>query len=58
MAVYIKHAEIRVENDYDVNVKAESEIADLKKELSEIKELLKQHLDKTKPTDQKPDNQP
>ena len=37
-----KHAEIRSENDYRINLKAEKEIADLKKELIEIKELLKQ----------------
>jgi uncharacterized membrane protein len=44
-----KHAEIRAENDYAVNVKAETEIHDLKKELMEIKELLKKHIDQTQP---------
>lgn len=37
-----RHAEIRSENDYEVNLKAEKEIAELKKELTEIKELLNQ----------------
>jgi uncharacterized membrane protein len=37
-----KHSEIRAENDYEVNLKAENEIAELKKELTEIKELLNQ----------------
>lgn len=41
-----KHAEIRAENDYEVNLKAEKEIADLKNELAEIKELLKKHVQK------------
>lgn len=40
-----KHAEIRAENDYQINVKAENEIAELKKEVVEIKELLKKFLD-------------
>ena len=35
-----KHAEIRAENDYEINLKAEKEIAELKKELTEIKGLL------------------
>lgn len=39
-----KHSEIRAENDYEVNLKAEQEIAELKNELAEIKELLKQHM--------------
>jgi uncharacterized membrane protein len=39
-----KHAEIRAENDYEVNLKAEKEIAELKAELKEIKALLKQHI--------------
>ncbi len=41
-----KHAEIRAENDYEVNLKAEKEIGELKNELAEIKELLKQHVQK------------
>ena len=41
-----KHAEIRAENDYEIDLKAEKEIADIKKELTEIKKLLKQSLDK------------
>lgn len=32
-----KHAEIRAENDYKINLKAEKEIAELKQELLEIK---------------------
>ena len=40
-----KHAEIRAGNDYQINVKAENEIAELKKEVVEIKELLKKILD-------------
>ena len=40
-----KHAEIRAENDYQINVKAENEIAELKKEVVEIKELLKIFID-------------
>jgi len=39
-----KHAEVRAENDYEINLKAEKEIADLKKDLEEIKSLLKQFL--------------
>ena len=35
-----KHAEIRVENDFDVNVKAEKEIEEIKQELRDIKQLL------------------
>jgi uncharacterized membrane protein len=41
-----KHAEIRAENDYEINLKAEKEIAELKDELEEIKSLLKQHIQK------------
>ena len=40
-----KHTELRAENDYQINVKAENEIAELKKEVVEIKELLKKFLD-------------
>lgn len=39
-----KHAEIRAENDYQINLKAEKEIAELKKELLEIKKLLEHNL--------------
>ncbi|MEN9303419.1 MAG: hypothetical protein RL264_1848 [Bacteroidota bacterium] len=39
-----KHAEIRAENDYKINVKAEKEIAELKQELKEIKSLLLQQM--------------
>ena len=41
-----KHAEVRAENDYEINLKAEKEIADLKKDLEEIKSLLRQYLPK------------
>ena len=41
-----KHAEVRAENDYEINLKAEKEIADLKKDLEEIKNLLKLYLPK------------
>lgn len=37
-----KFAEIRAENDYEVNLKAEKEIVELKIELTEIKLLLKE----------------
>jgi len=40
-----KHTDIRAENDYQVNLKAEQEIAELKKELLEIKTLLKKSLE-------------
>ncbi len=36
-----KHFEIRAETDYEVNLKAEKEIEEIKNELSEIKELIK-----------------
>jgi uncharacterized membrane protein len=39
-----KHAEILADNDFQVNIKAEKEIAELKQELVEIKEMLKKHL--------------
>lgn len=39
-----KHAEIRAENDYQINLKAEKEIAELKQEILELKQLLQQHL--------------
>lgn len=35
-----KHNEIRAENDYEINAKAEKEIEELKKELAEIKAIL------------------
>lgn len=35
-----KFAEVRAENDYEINVKAEQEINDLKNELAEIKNML------------------
>lgn len=41
-----KHSEIRAENDYEINLKAEKEIASLQKDLTEIKSLLKQYIDK------------
>jgi len=41
-----KHAEVRAENDYEINLKAEKEIADLKKDLEEIKSLLRQYIEK------------
>jgi uncharacterized membrane protein len=41
-----RHSEIRAENDYEINLKAEREIADLKKDITEIKNLLKQYIDK------------
>ncbi len=41
-----KHSEIRAENDYEINLKAEKEIADLKNDLTEIKTLLNQLIPK------------
>jgi uncharacterized membrane protein len=41
-----KHSEIRAENDYEINLKAEKEIAELKKDLTEIKSLLNQCIKK------------
>jgi uncharacterized membrane protein len=35
-----KHSEIRAETDYEVNLKAEKEVEEIKQELKEIKELL------------------
>jgi uncharacterized membrane protein len=35
-----KHSEIRAENDFEVNVRAEKEIEEIKQELKEIKSLL------------------
>jgi uncharacterized membrane protein len=41
-----KHAEIRAENDYQINLKAEKEIAEIKQELADLKKLLEEHLSK------------
>jgi uncharacterized membrane protein len=35
-----KHSELRADADYEVNLKSEREIAEIKKELEEIKQLL------------------
>lgn len=40
-----KHSEIRAENDYKINLKAEKEIKELKNELSIIKDLLQKNID-------------
>jgi uncharacterized membrane protein len=42
-----KHSEIRAENDYQINLKAEKEIADLKKELTDLKVLIREYLEKS-----------
>jgi uncharacterized membrane protein len=39
-----KHAEIRAENDYEINLKAEKEVQDLKEELATIKKMLEELL--------------
>jgi uncharacterized membrane protein len=39
-----KHAEIRAETDFEVNVRAEKEIAELRNDLNEIKDLLNKLL--------------
>ena len=39
-----KHSELLADNDFQVNKKAEQEIAELKKEILEIKTLLKNNL--------------
>ncbi|MCX7744285.1 MAG: DUF1003 domain-containing protein [Flavobacteriales bacterium] len=39
-----KHAEIRAENDYQVNLKAEKEIAEIKQELANLKKLLEENV--------------
>lgn len=39
-----KHAEIRAETDFEVNMKAEKEIEDIKRELDDIKNLLQKFL--------------
>ena len=41
-----KHAEVRAENDYEINLKAEKEIAELKKDLDELKNMLRQYMEK------------
>lgn len=41
-----KHSEIRAENDYQINLQSEKEIAELKKELTELKVLIKEYLKK------------
>lgn len=41
-----KHSEIRAENDYQINLKAEKEILELKEELVEMKVMLMQLLEK------------
>lgn len=43
-----KHSEIRAETDYEVNLKAEKEIEDIKQELEEIKKLLSEFLQSKK----------
>lgn len=43
-----KHSEIRAETDYEVNLKAEKEIEDIKQELEEIKKLLSELLQSKK----------
>lgn len=35
-----KRSEIRAENDYNVNIKAESEIATLMREIRELKQMI------------------
>jgi uncharacterized membrane protein len=42
-----KHSEIRAENDYQINLKAEKEIAEIKQEILELKALLKEVLNKS-----------
>ena len=42
-----KHAEVRAENDYEINLKAEKEIQELKSELASIKEMIRKLSDKT-----------
>jgi len=39
-----KHAEIRAETDFEVNLRAEKEIAELRNDLNEIKDLLNKLL--------------
>ncbi len=41
-----KHSELLADNDFEVNIKAEQEIAELKKEILEIKMLLTNRLTK------------
>ena len=39
-----KHTEVRAENDYQINLKAEREIRELKAELTEIKKMLIKYI--------------
>ena len=39
-----KHSEIRAETDFEVNMKAQKEVEELKQELDEIKSLLQKIL--------------
>jgi uncharacterized membrane protein len=41
-----KHSEIRAETDFEVNVRAEKEIAELRNDLNEIKDLLNKLINK------------
>lgn len=43
-----KHAEIRAETDFEVNLKAEKEIAEIKEELITLKSLLSEIINKNK----------
>ena len=43
-----KHSELLADNDFEVNIKAEQEIAFLKEEIAELKMLLKNHLETLK----------
>lgn len=40
-----RHAEVRAENDYQVNMRAEAEIREIKEELAQIKRLLQERDD-------------
>lgn len=42
-----KHAEIRAENDYEINLKAEKEVQEIKEELATIKKMLEELTAKT-----------
>ena len=41
-----KHAEVRAEHDYEIDLKAEKEVMELKKDLAEIKGMLTELLNK------------
>ncbi len=43
-----RHSEIRAETDYEVNLKAEKEISEIKDQLNEIKILIQELSKKTK----------